>query len=368
MNQVIKRQQGFLKELGLDALIACSPDNVAYTIGMRIPTQAFILSRKVFTIVTESESCLVVVSMEEENASRYANIEKIVAYKEFQENPVDALKRTLDEMGLSDKRVGFETGYFPAADCAYLQKILPKLTLVKADDIFKEIRMIKTPVEIERLTKVADIADTIHATVYEQVHAGCTERELGALISKEFIRLGGDGMSILVVGSGLRSGLANGAPTEKKLERGDLVRTDIVGNSAAYYSDCARTIVVGKPNEKQLSTWNRILDVHHALLDLVKPGIETRVIYDKFVQMFNQYGFPLSNFVGHGIGVNLHEWPLIGKYEPNVLQENMVICIEPFIFDSQYGYHVEDMLLVTKNGYKKLTGNKCGENLLYIPE
>ena len=368
MNQVVERQRIFLKKLGLDALIACSPTNVSYTIGMRIATQSFILSRQCFTIVTPTDSRLVVVNMEEAATRRYANIEKIYAYKEFLENPIDALAKNMEEMGLSNANVGFEIGYLPASDYAHLVKVLPKVTFEKADEIFRDIRMVKTPEEIERLRKVGGIADKIHATVYEKVHAGNTEKELGALISGEFIRLGGDAMSILTVASGERSGLANGSPTEKKLEKGELVRCDIVGNCNAYFSDCARTVVVGKPSEKQNDIWKKILECHHELLNLVHAGVETRVIYEKFTELFTKYGFPIDSFVGHGVGVDLHEWPLIGKYEPNVLEENMVICIEPFIFSEGAGYHVEDMLIIKKNGFEKITGNLCGENLLYIPE
>lgn len=368
MNQVVERQRSFLKKMGLDALIACSITNVSYTIGMRIPTQPFILSRQAFTIVTPEDSVLVVVSMEEEITRRYANVEKFAVYREFEEKPVDALARTIREMGLADKRVGFETGYYPASDYERLLKLLPRLEVVKADEIFRDIRMVKTPEEILRLTRVSGIADAIHASVYGQIRAGNTERELGALISKEFVRLGGDAMSVLVVASGERSGLANGSPTDRKLERGDLVRVDIVGNSNAYYCDCARTVVVGRPSQKQRDVWSRIQEVHHELLACVRAGVETAVLYDRFTALFKKYGFPLSNFVGHGLGVDLHEWPLIGKYEPNVLEEDMVICIEPFIFEQKFGYHIEDTLVITKNGYRKLTGNLCGEELLEIPD
>ena len=368
MYQVIDRQKSFLKRFDLDALVACSPTNVSYTIGMRIPTQALILSRQSFTIVTPDESRLITVNMEEEITKKHAKIEKFVIYKEFEENPIDCLAKVLIEMGLADKRIGFETGYLPASDYVRFEKLLPNISVVKADEIFRDIRMVKTAEEIMHLEKVGGIVDAIHASVYSKVHAGNTERELGALISQEFLRLGGDGLSILTVASGERSGLANGSPTDKKLEKGDLLRCDIIGSSNAYYSDCARTAIVGKPTEQQNDIWKKILDVHHELLACVSAGVETRVIYDKFEKLFNKYNFPVSTFVGHGVGVDLHEWPLIGRYEPNVLEENMVICIEPFIFDQKFGYHIEDMLVVTKHGYKKLTGNLCGDDLLYIPD
>jgi len=80
--------------------------------------------------------------------------------------------------------------------------------------------------------------------------------------------------------------------------------------------------------------------------------------------MFNKFGFPVSDFVGHGIGLSVHEKPIIGRCRDEILKEGMVLCIEPFIFTKHYGYQLEDQVLVTKNGYELLSNCNDAKKLL----
>ena len=354
--EIIQRQATTLREMHVDAMIASSPQNVAYTIQFMVPSHPIIPERPAASVVTaDDNSAVLVANMEETTTKRYGQVDSVHAYVEFEEQPMDRLARLLSDMGLSESKIAVEMEYLPARDYAMLQERLPRCSFVAADNILARLRMVKTTGEIDKLRKVGRIASEVHASVYKKVGAGNTERDLAAEIWGEYLRRGGDAMSILVVASGDRSALPNGSATDRVLGPGELIRVDIIALCDYYYSDVARTIVVGEPNNEQRGIWRKIYDTHQMLLDMVKPGVMTSDLYSVFRREFQRYGFPVNDFVGHGLGLGLHEQPLIGKIGDHVLEENMVLCIEPFITYEKLGYHVEDEVLVTSTGYELLT-------------
>lgn len=365
METILKQRQA-LKEYNWDAIIACSPKNVAYGIGFMIPSLPNVPSRNAATIITPEDDVLLVVDMEEGTARSLAQISRVVGYHEFADHPMNSLAVLMTQMGLAKGRVGLDMEFLPATDFARLQKNLPECTFEPCGQILERIRWIKTPGEIEKLRRAVYIADSIHNEVYDQIAVGDTELKLGGLISGEYVRRGGDGMAMLVVASGERSGLPNGKPTDKKLQYGELLRVDIIGTCQCYFSDIARTISIGTPTQKQKDTWKRIYDTQQRLLAMVRPGVYTDDIYAEFKRCFTQYGFPIASFVGHGVGVEIHEGPQVGIFGGAELQENMCICIEPFIFHGAEGYQLEEQLIITKNGYEKLNTITHTDEMLLI--
>jgi len=366
MSDTILKQRAALKENSLDAIIGCSPKNVAYGIGFMIPSLPNVPSRNAAVIVTEAKDALMVVDMEYGTASAYADISKVVSYQEFRQHPMDCLAAMLVEMGLAKAKVGLDMAFLPAADFARLQQNLPECCFVNCSPLLEQIRWIKTPGEIQRLRMAAQVADGIHNEIYAQVAPGDTELKLGGLIAGEFIKRGGDGISLLVVASGDRSGLPNGKPTNRVMNKGELLRVDILGTYSCYFSDIARTVSIGKPQDRWVDIWARIYDTQQQLLEMVRPGVHTDDIYQRFVACFEQHGFPIGSFVGHGVGVDMHEGPLVGIFGGAELQENMCICIEPFIFHGVEGFQLEEQLLVTANGYEKLNKLSRTDVLLEI--
>ncbi|HXF82854.1 MAG TPA: Xaa-Pro peptidase family protein [bacterium] len=354
-HEIIRRQREALQREQWRASIAVSPENVAYTAGFMVPSQPVIRHRHACCIVTPEREAMLTVDMEFSTARRLSRITDVRKWKEFAEHPMAVLASTLAELGIRRGRVGIELRYLPAADFAELTRLLPEVEWVDNDAWFAHLRMVKTAEEIAALREVGRLADEVHAVAYRQVRAGMTERDLGRVLVGELYARGVDGVRILVVASGERSGLPNAGPTDRVLARGDLIRVDIIAHRRSYYSDVARTAVVGEPTPRQREVWARIVETHRALLAMVRPGVRTSALYAEFVRRFQQAGFPVSSFVGHGLGLHLHEEPLIGFVGDTVLEPGMVLCVEPFIFADGYGYQLEDELLVTADGYELFT-------------
>ena len=365
MHPIQARIRAAVAESGWQAVIATSPENVTYAAGCVVPTQKIIPHRHAACLTTAAgRHAMLVVDMEYNTVRRYARLEEIRPWAEFTDDPMARIADLLQELGVSRGTVGLELHHLPAAEFLRLQGFLPEVKFVDAGHWFGRVRMIKVEEELDRLRRIGAIADGVHASVYQRVRAGDTERDLGRHIAADFFGRGAGQLQLMVVASGNRSGLPNSSPTERVMQSGDLIRVDLLGSLDGYLCDVARTAVVTAPTAKQQAVWQRVMETHHLLLDMIRPGVHTRDIYAAFQRQFEKYGLPVSRFVGHGLGIHVHEEPFIGFNSTEVLQENMVLCIEPFIFSDGDGYQVEDEVIVTKDGYELITRTCSNERLI----
>jgi Xaa-Pro aminopeptidase len=344
-----------------------SPENATYTAGFAVPSQALIRSRLVMCVVyADGDSLQIVADMEESFARASSRLREVRAYNEFTDNPADVLADALLERGLKEGVIGLEMDFVPVFFYERLRERLPQARFVDAGPVYGELRAIKTPQEIEYLTRLGQIAERAHHEAAAKVKPGMTEMDLALAIYESLLRQGADGVARLVVGSGERSTHANPGPTDRRLVLGDVVRVDIFATLRGYMSDVARTYVVGKPTPEQVALWQKLLDARQFTLDMVRPGASTAQIYRAFSQRFLDLGLKPIQFVGHGLGLTLHEEPYVGKYGDTVLQEGMVLCIEPYVTFPDFGFQVEDELVVTSSGYQLITGEKFPASELLV--
>ena len=213
--------------------------------------------------------------------------------------------------------------------------------------------MVKTPAEIDAIRDIGGAADRIATEVCERFGAGSTEREIANFVAERYAEAGGDGLTMLVVGSGPRSEAVNAPPTARVLERGDVLRLDIIGTKGRYHSDVARTAVVGEPTGEQQDVYDLLLGVHRRCLDALRPGALTSDVYRIYREAMDEAGLPPYHFVGHGLGITLHEDPFVNELTEIPLEEGMVLCIEPLtLLEGRFGMQIEDEVLITADGYE----------------
>jgi len=373
-SEILKKQKKRATEEGLDALVAVAPESVIYTCGFVIPSLRIqgLHRRLAMTVVTpeENQNALVVVDMETSTAKRQSHwFTDIRTYREFEQEAAEVLVTTLKEFGLSRGRIGIELDYLPAMDFAVLREGLPHAEFVNANKIFLELRSVKTPEEIDRLRRAGRAADKAHKQVQKRARAGMTELEIANIISETMFKEGIEDISVLVVASGERSVLPNVGPSSRVLQAGDIVRIDLLGHIGAYFSDVARTYVVGEPRPDQSAMWTKLSNTLDALKAEIRPGVTTKRIYEVFAKCYQDVGLPASAFVGHGLGLSVHEHPWISKYDrfERPLEEGMVLCVEPFyISGGPDGYQLEDELIVTRDGFELITDQVDTKKLLQI--
>ncbi len=361
MEEITELQRRMLEKYHLDALVTMTPENITYVTGTAIPTQVTVRQREVIHIVTmDHDPEVVVVNIEEPimRTQSWMPQKSITAYNEFTESPIGLAIGILQKMGMDKKRIGIELSYLPTTDWQILCRELPEAEFVNADPIYEEMRLVKMPFEVNRILEFGGLIEDVIYGAFSSARAGMTEKDIYNMLVNGFNEIGGDKLNMPVVASGERSILLNGAPTDRVLRKGDLVRVDMMGIKNNYYCDCCRTAVVGEPDERQRNIYAQLVKCHDDAISKIRPGVNSMDVYNEFRTQFQSCGFEPIAFLGHGLGLTLHEEPYLNPYKNTALKENMVLCIEPIHCTETEGFQLENEILVTADGHRMITGTK----------
>lgn len=364
-----ERVRASMAEADLDVLIATSFENVAYLSGAVIMTQRQIPERLAAVIVPrEGVPVLVVCTIEETLARRDSHIKDIRGYIEFVRSPVDLISEVVREKGGATGRVGIETHILSVHYYNEFAKQLPGVTFHSADGLLARLRMVKQPSEIELLENAALSTDAAIRAAYEQGAVGVSDTIIANALVNGIQSNGADSIAFLVLGSGPSAALAHPAPMNRALEQGDVVRCDVGGYYRGYYSDLARTAVVGEPTKEQADTYRQLWDIHEETIAAIRPGIAAKDLYQSCAESFEARGLQMNlPHIGHSLGLGLHESPILHPFNKTLLEEGMVLAIEPVHrFDDGTIFHVEDLIEVTSDGSRVLSRSADWSELFRI--
>lgn len=373
--EIVVRQVQAISDKGLDAIVSCSPENFAYLTGFVVPSQALLRHRHNMTVVTaDGKVALFGVDMEESTIRTKEPDAKLAVWAEFSDDPMQVLAALLEELGLRQARIGIELGYLPAADFAQLQSAMPRATFVACDAILARLRQIKTSQEVALLQRLSRIADQAITDAIAAVAPGDTEMDIAAHLTRKIYELGAQQFKLMIVATGERSQLPNVGPTDRRLVRGDVCRIEIFSIIDGYHAGVCRTAVVQEAPPHAEDVWRVLTECKHLLLDRIKPGASCRAIYDAFIAKLTAKSLPPISFVGHGIGLFLHEdpylgrTPIIGSTEDAALEAGMVLGFEPLCYRTGHGFGMQnkDMVAVTDSGCELLSDYADTERLLKI--
>lgn len=367
--EIIDRQVAIMKTNGLDAIISCSPENFAYLTGFVVPSQPLLRHRHAMAVVTASgKTALLAVDMEETTVRRREPETPLRIWGEFTDNAMVVLGQLLTEMGLSGAKIGIEMDYLPAGDFAKLVEVFPKAVFVPAEGLLARARQIKTPDEIKLLRKLSRIADQAITDAFDTVTVGSSEMDIAAALTRGVYTLGAEHFKLMIVATGERSVLPNVGPSERKLAVEDVCRVEIFSVIGGYQAGVCRTAVVQKAPAHAERIWANLVECKYQILEMVKPGASSREIYEAFLKKLSELNLPPISFVGHGIGLHLHEDPYLGKYSDTPLEAGMVLGIEPLVYQTGYGFGMQnkDMVLVTETGSELLSNYANTDKLLVV--
>lgn len=373
---ILKRQAAVMAERGLDAIIACSPENFGYAAGFIAPSQPLIRHRHAMVVArADGTASLFGVDMEESTIRKQAPDVPLSVWAEFRDDPMAVLADHLRGQHLERARIGIEMDYLPAGDFMRLQAQLPGVRFEAADALLSHLRQIKTPAEIALLRRLARMADQAIGDSLAAVRCGDTELDIAAVLTRRIYELGAENFKLMIIATGERSQLPNVGPTSRKLQRGDICRVEIFAVVNGYQAGVCRTAYVQEPPEMAEKIWQLLVDCKYRILEAVKPGASCLGIYQDFIQRLQTMSLPPISFVGHGIGLHLHEDPYIGETpllgrpgEDAALRENMVLGFEPLSYRTGYGYGMQnkDLLLVTADGSELLSDHTDTDRLIRV--
>ncbi len=387
------RAKQVMEKHHVDALVACTPENVTYLSDFRSIGQNF-FGRAIFAILPADESvepALVIAKgdtaaisihpswirdvrffgkyditapggatkLSREESAAKGHIDR--AWPKAAEDGLSGLTKALEDKELADKTVAIDEGGLTPASFETLKKKTPRTNWVFGQRIFKEIRMIKTMEEIAKLRRAAEIVQQGIEAALAEARPGVAENELAKIIYTSIIKNGGTAYFVNVH-CGTKGSLCVREFTDYKLAKGDVIYLDVGAKYRWYCGDTGITAVLGKPTEAVRRTQRAIVAGEQRAIAQVKPGVKASEIYQTAIEETRKNGLPQFNYhrAGHGIGLENSDLPSISADDDTPLEKDMVLCVEtPYLELGLGGFQAEDTFLVNDDGVEWFTsGNR----------
>jgi Xaa-Pro aminopeptidase len=182
-----------------------------------------------------------------------------------------------------------------------------------------------------------------------------TELELFSLMRPEMETSVGTRLPLMLdLVCGTRTEEGGGNPSNKIIQQGDLILSDLTPCLNGYWGDTCNTMVVGKPTDEQRRNFKQIEEALQMAINFIRPGVKAMKVDQLLRNHLVSFG-EYSHHSGHGVGTNYHEEPRIVPYNEMILEANMVIALEPAIYTNGYGIRLEHLVLVTESGCETIS-------------
>ncbi len=286
---------------------------------------------------------------------------EIIEYKD----KIKGIIKTVQELAL--KHIGFEAGSIAVQTYNQLIRELQQEVLVPLGNELKLLRANKDEAEIELMKRAAEISSAAISALIPEIKAGCTEKDIALLLEIISRKSGADQLAFdTIVASGENSALPHAKPTDRKIRPGDFIVIDFGVKYNGYCSDETCTFVFQKLTDEQKNVYQLVKKAHDRAIAAVRANTAAaqidRCARDIFGEKYEKY---FSHGTGHGVGLEVHEAPRLASDSPDILEEQMVVTVEPGIYlPGHWGIRIEDTILVKKNSCEKLT--KMDKGLIII--
>ena len=254
---------------------------------------------------------------------------------------------------------------------SFLEKKFPDIEFIKSDELSNNIydmRTIKSTEEIEKIHKAQKIAEKAFDEILGFIRPGVTEREIALKLDNCMLENGAEGLSFETIAlAGANTSMPHGVPGNYKVKNGDFVLMDFGAVYDGYHSDMTRTVCVGQSSEKMGKIYDIVLKALLEALKKVKSGITGSELdgYARDIIDESGYGDFFGHSLGHGVGMEIHEFPTASSKSETILKENMVVTVEPGIYlPGDFGVRIEDFVVVTENSHQNLTN--CPKKLIIL--
>ena len=335
----------FFDKYNLDALLFSNMLNIRYLSGFTGSEGALLLTRNAAFLLCDSRYTT-------QAADETADTE----IRQFSEKQ-DAIGTLIKELKLH--RIGFESAHITVAVFLELSGKLQGCELVAVGKDLDQIRFCKDDEEIRRLESVARLASDALLATLNQLKAGVSEVAFARELEFEMRRRGADGRAFdFIIASGTRGAMPHGRASEKNICFGELVTIDFGATLHGYHSDETVTVAVGQPDDRSSEIHGIVKEAHDRAITAVKPGLSCRDL-DAIARDYiaeQGYGEYFGHGLGHGVGLEIHEQPVVSPRSDAVIEEGMVFTVEPGIYIPGFGgVRIEDTVAVTASGCRLLT-------------
>jgi Xaa-Pro aminopeptidase len=257
-------------------------------------------------------------------------------------------------------RTGFEDDHVSVRTLERLsEKLAEGVEPVAAGGMVERLRQVKDAGELTSIAAAAELADDVWRWSLERGLAGRTERDVARAAEARIRELGADPSFPAIVAAGPNGALPHAEPGEREIGRGELVVFDMGAELDGYCSDGTRTFATGEPGEEARNVYEVVREAQAAALGAVAAGAGGEEV-DAFARKVIEAGGHGERFghgLGHGVGLEVHEAPRVSQRSQDVLEAGEVVTIEPGVYlPGRLGVRIEDLVIVTEEGYRNLSG------------
>ena len=354
---MIEKLKELIKKSGFDAVLIVSPENRFYFTGFN-STDGFLLAcgdRAVF--ITDSRYI--------EAAQNTVRGCEVV----LQQREISQLKNVLDSFGA--KTVAVEADRLTVSDFARFTKAFEGIELVADGTLdmgINAIRSVKDAAEVEKIITAQRIAEKGFEHICNFITEGKTEKEIQLELDFFMLSHGAEALSFETIAvSGANGSKPHGVPTDKPVKKGELITLDFGAVYEGYHSDMTRTVALGSVDDNQKLIYNTVLEAQLSAIASIKAGVTGKEADEAARRVIRNagYGEYFGHGTGHGVGVEIHEYPNVSPSNEKALVSGNIVTAEPGIYiPGKYGVRIEDMVLVTDDGCKNLT--ECPKELIIL--
>lgn len=321
--------------------------------------------RQLFLFVFPDREPLLFTPALEVNRAKQTVDFPVVGYVDA-ENPWEKIRQALPDRTFHV--VGAEYNHLILAKFEGLKTALSTDQFKDLSPLINRMKLIKSPDEIEKMKVAGEWADKAVQIGFDNISLDKTENEIITEIEFGMKRQGISKMSFdTMVLTGDNAADPHGIPGNNKIEKDKLLLFDLGVETLGYTSDMTRTVAVGKPDDFQVEIYNLCLKAHMAAINMIKPGVTAHEIDRAARSVIEEagYGEYFNHRLGHGLGMEVHEFPSIMEGNDLVIEEGMCFSVEPGIYiPGKVGVRIEDCGYVTKDGFEVFTHTP--KELLYF--
>ncbi|MEZ4701796.1 MAG: Xaa-Pro peptidase family protein [Rhodothermales bacterium] len=356
----IERARQLMTSERIDAIVLAGGTSLSYFTGIRWGN-----SERLFALVLPRTGRAFVVcpSFEEDRAMEQIDMGPLKGTADVltwyeHEDPYALVARGLAERGMRTGRLGVEeTVRFVFSDG--IRHAAPPIEITSATPVTAGCRGVKDAHELELMRLASAVTLKAYEAAYLSLEEGMTQDDFRRLVSQAHDRLGFSGGADVQVGE--YSALPHGSRTPQTIREGSILLIDGGCTVEGYQSDLSRTFVLGKPTDKMKQVFDIELRAQTAAWRAARPGVEAQAVDAAARKVIEDAGYGpgytyFTHRVGHGIGMDGHEWPYLVKGNTLLLQPGMTFSDEPGIYiPGEFGVRLEDDMVITEAGAELMT-------------
>ncbi|QSO53943.1 aminopeptidase P family protein [Alicyclobacillus curvatus] len=346
MNQVTRNLLGRLPHSQIAVLVE-KPENRRYLSGFTGSAGFLVITKGMTSLITDGRYA--------DQARAQAEGWNVVVHKG---DVVSLVGKLLQEQDIQE--VWFDALFTSFDLHKRLEDVLvPEgVQLIPQYDLIESLRQVKSDDELIYIDQAFDITNRAFDYIFGELHAGLSEHQVSWMLERYMREAGAEKIKENhVIASGPRSALPHGRATNRIIEQGDLLTMDIGAVVNGYYADMTRTVVIGKPDQRQVEIYRLVLEAQLLALDLMRPGTVCGHADDTIREFFKKQGVAeyFAHTLGHAVGLEIHERPGLRGSDTTILQAGHVITVEPGLyFPGWGGVRIEDPVVITSSGHRNL--------------